>query len=176
MRWWFWNIVSIYNYHTVRSIWALFIISHFMKMFNFFHIPVKLISRLVQNGPLAPTAFDINHFSTWYTRSSNQLVPMVDPPHSPKLLSDLPYIKGSCFVKKQFSIDSFLDWEGHHRVFTRSHIPMPTLSSDHSTKHTTMKSYRTNIFSTRQNKRIGNSNQRTLLWCDFYSHFMTLKN
>jgi len=32
----------------------------------------------------------------------------------------LSYIKGCRSIHKQFSIDSFLDWEGHHWVFTHA--------------------------------------------------------
>jgi len=40
------------------------------------------------------------------------------------------YIKGCRSINKQFSIDSFLDWEGHHWVCIFTQM----LSSDHSIK------------------------------------------
>jgi len=35
-------------------------------------------------------------------------------------------------MNKQLSIDSFLEWEGHQRVFTHSLNPIPSPSPDHS--------------------------------------------
>jgi len=41
----------------------------------------------------------------------------------------LSNIKGCCSFNKWFSINSFLDWEGHHWVLARSLIPTLTLKT-----------------------------------------------
>jgi len=47
------------------------------------------------------------------------------------------YIKGCRFYIKQFSVDSFLDWAGHHWVFATLQTPVThSVSSDHSIRHT----------------------------------------
>jgi len=84
-----------------------------MKVFNLFHISVKLLSRKVHTWSLTPTPFwyqDITSVER-YTGPCNQLVPLV--------------IKGCRSINKQFGIDSFHDWERHHWVFA--------CSSNHST-------------------------------------------
>jgi len=58
----------------------------------------------------------LNQDTAGYIWSSNQLVSTC---WSPSMVPSLSDIKGCCCsINKQFSIDSFLDWEGHHWVFT----------------------------------------------------------
>jgi len=47
--------------------------------------------------------------------------------------SNLSFIMGCRSIDKKFSIDSFLDWKGHHWVFTCSLISHTQVSPDNST-------------------------------------------
>jgi len=64
------------------------------KIYSFFQIPTKLISRQVHTLSLIPTHFNIKiaFLRNVYTQSYNQLVPQVDHPHCVDL--SLSYIQG----------------------------------------------------------------------------------
>jgi len=91
-------------------------------MFNVFHIPIKLIhtpsDSTSEQSKLAPS--QPAGFTSWFP-----FLIIPDP--------CLYFIEWFRSINKQFSIDSLLDWEGHHWVFTCSHPNTYTHSSDYST-------------------------------------------
>jgi len=89
---------------------------------HLFYIPVKVISK--QAGTLFLISESFSIFSIWFL--DPQINHHLYPYHI--LDSAIYYIKGCLSINKQFSIDSFLDWEGHCLVCISSHTP----SSDHS--------------------------------------------
>jgi len=79
-------------------------------MFSFYHIPVKLISYL-----LVQEIFSCKGIHSPPTSLSQ----LADHPHWSQLFyPSLSCIKVNRSVTKQFRVESSLDWEGHHWVFT----------------------------------------------------------
>jgi len=116
---WLKNIIIDMNFIIVYAPLKFLSLFHFydtlMKMFNIFHIPDQLISRQAAVSSLIPSPFQCNVFSTLQPASATLIDLISDP-------------RGCRSISKQFSIDSFFDREGHHRVFTLSLITTRTLS------------------------------------------------
>jgi len=75
----------------------------------FLHIPVQLILRQPAAWSLIPTPFQGKVSSTLQPVGGTGWSPFIilyDPP--------LLYTKDCRSINKQFSIDSFLNWEGHN--------------------------------------------------------------
>jgi len=83
------------------------------KMLNFFHIPVKVISRQVHNRSLIPTPFEIKiELQRETYLIPNQLVPLANHFDWSTLKSESLLYKGLPIYQKQFSIDYFLCFFG----------------------------------------------------------------
>jgi len=110
-----------------------------MTMIKFFHVSVKPFQDRL-------TPFDIK---IAFLFKEYSLLQSAHHHHWSQLCSS--NIKGCRSNKKQFSIDSFLDWEGHQWFFTHSFIQLtPTLSRpQHDTRyflHSYPIFHKTNIF------------------------------
>jgi len=93
---------------------------------NLFYILIKLILKQADAWYLISTSF-----STLYHSKRKSTCPNVEQPHH-ILIFDLTIhsLEGSRSINKQSSIDSFLDWEGHHWVCISTH----SISSNHSNR------------------------------------------
>jgi len=99
-------------------------------MFSFLHISVKLILRQAATWSLIPTPFQLKVYLPLQLAGSTGLPSLLIIP-DPCLV----YIKGYYIINDQLSVDSFLEWESHHKGCTHeSHQLALALSFDRKTK------------------------------------------
>jgi len=122
------------------KLFSLFCVNNILTiMLSFFYIPMKHISRQVSHMVFHTQTFDIKKAFLSKVDSFLQSHSTIIGLNSDLSLS---YIKGCSSINKLHSIDSSLDWEGHHLVFNTFFHPnaQDSFSSpDHSTAIATNK-------------------------------------